>query len=182
MARQETNSLGPITGPRPQQRGSLSDGVVFVDGIVFTYYYTALPGTDYSFAFVLTQLDTDQNMLTPTPYNALQPVNYYHELSNYDVQIRSLIGVTTSALYNGLEITMLQSTFKLAARAFCDPTRYLLAGVPDINTVHTFVNSPAMPMSCDQSGTFVRDIRYAVCRLRLDIVCFSASFCSRSYA
>ena len=159
MLAQRTGDSGPIVGPRAQQRGGLQDGVVWINGVNFTYYYSALSTTQYSFAFVLTNQDIQQIMLN-VAYNTSQPRNYYHEISKFNSTVRSSIGYRTAdPQYNNLAVALTASTFKLAARAFCDPTRYLLSDSPNFTTVDGFFNMNGNTPSCDAGGLFVPEIR-----------------------
>lgn len=134
--------------------------MVWVENVNFTYHYAAVPNTDYAYAFVLTQGDVNQAYLSPLPYRSGQPVSYYHEIDTYDAATRATIGYDNqNLLYPNIPIAALQSTFKLASRALCDPTAYLLSDVPNASVVHQYFNSDSQLMSCMSGGQFPTDIR-----------------------
>eukprot|EP00117_Sycon_ciliatum_P006330 scpid15815/ scgid3227/ VWFA and cache domain-containing protein 1 len=167
MMRQQRGSSSLITGPRPQQRGSISDGVVFREEVRFTYHYSAIPSSQFAFAFVLTEEDTDQDTLIDITYNQSQPINYYHEIGRYGSAARNTLGFSTNVFgygtaNNPLAIAQDESTFKLAARAFCDPTRYLLSDFPTFDSVVSFFNSNESYVSCENGGLYLQDIRPTV--------------------
>ncbi|XP_065176817.1 voltage-dependent calcium channel subunit alpha-2/delta-1-like [Sycon ciliatum] len=152
-----------VTGPRAQQRGALQDGLVWVDSVQFTYHYTAVKSTQYSFAFVVTKDDASQVTLNQLSYTAGQARNYYHEVSKYDSANRTTIGYTTNSNnYNNLAVALTASTFKLAGQAFCDPTRYLLSDEPNSTLVDSYYNSGAMLAACDAGGIFQPETRSTV--------------------
>lgn len=170
MLAQETGNSGPIVGPRPQQRGGLQDGVVWIDGINFTYYFSAVTTTQYSYAFVLTVQDV-QNVMQTVPFSASQLTNYYHEITQYPPSLWALLGYSASnPLYNNIPIITNATTYKLAARAFCDPTQYLLSDTPNFTTVDSFFNMDGMTPDCDAGGLFIPEIRYNVSSLEA-VIC-----------
>ena len=141
MLQQKSGSSSGIVGPRSRQRGSLDDGVVWINGVNFTYYYSAIKSTEYAYAFVLTNSDTQHVVPPLQSYMSSQPENYYHEIGMYDAATQDAIGYDASnAQYGNVPIATSQSTFKLAARSLCDQTSYLLSDLPNISTVHAYFN------------------------------------------
>ncbi|XP_065176814.1 voltage-dependent calcium channel subunit alpha-2/delta-3-like isoform X1 [Sycon ciliatum] len=152
-----------VTGPRAQQLGGLEDGVKWINNVRFTYHFSSVRSTDYAFAFVLTEADASQVMLSNTMYTPGQAHNYYHEISKYDSATRTTIGYTTNSNnYNNLAVALKASTFKLAGQAFCDPTQYLLSDEPNSTLVDSYYNSGAMLAACDAGGIFQPETRSTV--------------------
>eukprot|EP00117_Sycon_ciliatum_P025971 scpid28085/ scgid5481/ VWFA and cache domain-containing protein 1 len=164
MLAQRTGSR-EVTGPRFQRRGALEDGVIWKENVKFTYFYSAVPASQYSFAFVLTDSDSVQVQLNRDSYSTQQQqsASYYHEIGEYNSTIRNLIGYTTEDNgYRGIAIARDACVFKLASRCFCDPTDYLLSDLPNITTIHSYFNSDSRNLTCNSGGLFEPTVRETV--------------------
>lgn len=151
-----------ITGPRARLKGSLTDGVKW-DVVKFTYHYSHVPNTDYSFAFVLTEDDKLQYELQDFSYQENQGPEYYHEIQKFskEKQENELKVSSTQKYYDHVTIATAKSTVKLAPRAFCDPTRYVLSGEPRFPYMDSFLNSNTTPnIGCDKGGKILAGVRY----------------------
>ena len=160
MMAQQTGSSALIAGPRAQQKGSASDGVIWLTDKQYTYYYDTVAGTDYAFAFVLAEEDKLQYDLQDFAYSGTQGYNYYHEISKYTGSKATALNRRTGFTgYSRLTVALAQSSVKLAPRAFCDPTHFALAGDPDFAYMDAFLNSNQTNLQCDAGGRVMPAIR-----------------------
>ena len=108
-----------------------------------TYYFSNIPGTEFSFAYVFqTGLDDDFRVPTETGPGNIAKLDaagddFYHRLDKYTATDSGIpqsrltdLGAETrpsnDRLYPGLEISTRHSTYKLAPSAFCQAEEYIL--------------------------------------------------------
>jgi len=140
MIRGETGEYRINDVQRRLPKGDKTDGETIVTRNQ-TYYYTRIPNTGFSFAYVL-QTPQDQEFRTVAGFNSsandtrLRDAgdDFYHRVELYatestparaaDLDVQHM--PDSNRLYPGLNITTHHSVYKLAPSSFCNAQNYIL--------------------------------------------------------
>jgi len=157
----ETGNITYTNIPRPVLRGEDQDGIIYEEGTTSNYFYTDLPGTEFSFAFNFE--DNDLTFIYPLEESVnLSVPSIYHDLNAYSRAFPSIFNSLdvqqprTSLDYQLTLLTMRNSTVKLAPKAFCHPNLYLRGeNYPNLTFVHNYLNGAGENVGCDNpDGVF----------------------------
>ena len=161
MKNKETGNMTFTNVPRPVLRGEDQDGIIYEEGTTSNYFYTDIPGTDFSFAFNFES--NDLTFIYPQEDSVtLSTPSVYHDLNAYSTvfpNIFSSLDVQQPRTLRDYELTLLtmrNSTVKLAPKAFCHPNLYLRGeNYPNLTFVHNYLNGAGDNVGCDSpDGVF----------------------------
>jgi hypothetical protein len=155
--------------------GSRDSGLSFVN-VESTYFYGAVPGLDFAYAFVLSSSDLNYRRVAPThavhdPASASYTgASYFHRFQDYN-NITAFpdntpagpvaqLNLQASQHIPGDFISNTHSSFKVTPSSFCDPLKYqALEDAGDLTkAVHDSVNGPtsADNLACSMNGALLR--------------------------
>ena len=171
LKNQETGNITYSNVPRPVLRGEDEDGIIFEEGTTSNYFYSSIENTNFSFAYNFE--NDDLTFIYPEDENLTNSVPaIYHDLNGYRDVFPNIFNAlmvqqpNTSVEYQFTLLTHLNSTIKIAPKAFCDPSRYLREyDYPSLTFIHNFLNGDGENFGCDDGGVFDIRARYRVCGL-----------------
>ena len=161
LRNRETGNITYSDIPRPVLRGEDQDGIIYEEGTTSNYFYSRIENTDYAFAYNFE--NDDLNFIYPEDENLINSVpTIYHDLNRYRDVFPDIFNAlmvqqpNTSADYPFTLLTSLNSTIKLAPKAFCDPNLYLREyDYPSLTFIDNFLNGAGENVGCDDgNGTF----------------------------
>ncbi|EDV25350.1 uncharacterized protein TRIADDRAFT_55341 [Trichoplax adhaerens] len=153
-------------------KGDYEDGVDILQ-VPCTYYYRGITGSTYSFAFNLADSDKQDRYLDNINKSITLPTNFFTALYDYDTiyakerlpdTYEQLDVQRNNAQYN-VPITFVHSTFTLAPRSYCEPSKYFLEGNSTLITLaaHLFANSREVDnKTCLNGANYKRGVRAAI--------------------